>query len=37
MMELEAGDSGLRSFSSVQSGLVMYPIHRYGSEEQKAK
>ena len=37
MMELEAGDSGLRSFASVQSGLVMYPIHRYGSEEQKAR
>jgi glutaryl-CoA dehydrogenase len=37
MLELEAGDSGLRSFASVQSGLVMYPIHRYGSEEQKEK
>lgn len=35
MQELERGDSGLRSFASVQSGLVMYPIHRYGSEEQK--
>lgn len=37
MLELEAGDSGLRSFASVQSGLVMYPIHRYGSEAQKAR
>ncbi|MDK9699770.1 MAG: acyl-CoA dehydrogenase family protein [bacterium] len=34
--ELERGDSGLRSFSSVQSGLVMYPIFAYGSEEQKS-
>jgi glutaryl-CoA dehydrogenase len=33
--ELERGDSGLRSFVSVQSSLVMYPIHTYGSEEQK--
>jgi glutaryl-CoA dehydrogenase len=33
--ELERGDSGLRSFISVQSGLVMYPIHAYGSETQK--
>jgi glutaryl-CoA dehydrogenase len=33
--ELERGDSGLRSFVSVQSSLVMYPIHRFGSEEQK--
>ncbi|HSP97047.1 MAG TPA: acyl-CoA dehydrogenase family protein [Candidatus Dormibacteraeota bacterium] len=33
--ELEAGDSGLRSFISVQSGLVMYPIHAFGSEAQK--
>ncbi|MCX7834835.1 MAG: acyl-CoA dehydrogenase family protein [bacterium] len=33
--ELERGDSGLRSFSSVQSALVMYPIYEYGSEEQK--
>ena len=32
MQELERGDSGLRSFASVQSGLVMYPIHRFGSE-----
>ncbi|MBA4684562.1 MAG: acyl-CoA dehydrogenase family protein [Planctomycetes bacterium] len=37
MQELERGDSGLRSFVSVQGGLVMYPIHRYGSEEQKQK
>lgn len=37
MQELERGDSGLRSFSSVQSGLVMYPIFRYGSEEQRMK
>jgi glutaryl-CoA dehydrogenase len=37
LLELEAGDSGLRSFASVQSGLVMYPIHRYGSEAQKAR
>lgn len=35
MQELERGDSGLRSFTSVQSGLVMYPIFRYGSDEQK--
>jgi glutaryl-CoA dehydrogenase len=35
MQELERGDSGLRSFASVQSGLVMYPIFSYGSEEQK--
>lgn len=37
MQELERGDSGLRSFASVQGGLVMYPIYRYGSEEQKAR
>ncbi|MGH7300988.1 MAG: acyl-CoA dehydrogenase family protein [Candidatus Rokuibacteriota bacterium] len=37
MQELERGDSGLRSFASVQSGLVMYPIHRYGSDAQKEK
>jgi glutaryl-CoA dehydrogenase len=37
MQELERGDSGLRSFASVQSGLVIYPIHRYGSDEQKAR
>jgi glutaryl-CoA dehydrogenase len=35
MQELERGDSGLRSFASVQSGLVMYPIDAYGSDEQK--
>lgn len=35
MQELERGDSGLRSFVSVQSALVMYPIFTYGSEEQK--
>jgi len=35
MQELERGDSGLRSFSSVQSSLVMYPILSYGSEAQK--
>jgi glutaryl-CoA dehydrogenase len=35
--ELERGDSGLRSFVSVQSSLVMYPIHRFGSEEQKQR
>ena len=37
MQELERGDSGLRSFVSVQSGLVMYPIHAFGSKEQKDK
>lgn len=37
MQELERGDSGLRSFASVQGGLCMYPIHRYGSDEQKAQ
>jgi len=37
MQELERGDSGLRSFVSVQGALVMYPIHEYGSEEQKQK
>ena len=35
MQELERGDSGVRSFASVQSALVMYPIYTYGSEEQK--
>ncbi|MGA9402551.1 acyl-CoA dehydrogenase family protein, partial [Haladaptatus sp.] len=35
MQELEACDSGLRSMVSVQGALVMYPIHAYGSEEQK--
>ena len=34
-LELEAGDSGFRSFVSVQGSLCMFPIHRYGSEEQK--
>ncbi|MEU4688159.1 acyl-CoA dehydrogenase family protein [Actinoplanes sp. NPDC023714] len=34
-LELEAGDSGLRSFVSVQGSLAMYSIHRFGSEEQK--
>ena len=37
MQELERGDSGLRSFVSVQSSLVMYPIHAFGSKEQKDK
>ena len=37
MQELEWGDSGLRSFVSVQSALVMYPIHSYGSLQQKEK
>jgi glutaryl-CoA dehydrogenase len=35
MQELERGDSGLRSFASVQSALVMYPIYAFGSEQQK--
>lgn len=35
MQELERGDSGLRSYASVQGSLVMYPIYTYGSEEQK--
>src|SRR5437764_9473076 len=35
MQELERGDSGLRSFASVQSGLVMFPINAYGSQEQR--
>ncbi len=35
--ELERGDSGLRSFASVQSALVMYPIHAFGSDAQKDK
>lgn len=35
--ELERGDSGLRSFASVQGSLVMYPIYSYGSEEQKRR
>jgi glutaryl-CoA dehydrogenase len=37
MQELERGDSGIRSTSSVQGSLVMYPINAYGSEEQKKK
>ncbi|MEM6930974.1 MAG: acyl-CoA dehydrogenase family protein, partial [Myxococcota bacterium] len=35
--ELERGDSALRSFASVQGSLVMFPIHAYGTEEQKQK
>ena len=35
MQELERGDSGIRSFASVQGALVMYPIHAFGSDEQK--
>ncbi len=35
MQELERGDSGVRSLASVQGGLVMYPIHAYGSDAQK--
>ena len=37
LQELERGDSGLRSFASVQSSLSMYPIYTYGSEEQKER
>ena len=37
MQELERADSGLRSFVSVQGALVMYPIHAFGSEEQKER
>ena len=37
MQELERGDSGIRSMASVQGSLVMYPIYRFGSEEQKMK
>src|ERR1051326_3758054 len=37
MMELERGDSGIRSTASVQGSLVMYPIYAFGSEEQKKK
>ncbi|BDC52666.1 acyl-CoA dehydrogenase [Bryobacterales bacterium F-183] len=37
MQEIERGDSGLRSFVSVQGALVMYPLLTYGSEEQKSK
>src|SRR5258708_14648659 len=35
MQELERGDSGLRSFASVQSGLVMYPIYTYASKDPR--
>lgn len=35
--ELEAGDSGVRSFASVQSALCMYPIYQFGNEEQRMK
>src|ERR687889_655111 len=35
MQELERGDSGVRSFASVQGALVMYPIYAFGSEDQK--
>jgi len=37
MQELERGDSGVRSFVSVQGALVMYPIRTFGSEEQKQR
>jgi glutaryl-CoA dehydrogenase len=37
MQELERGDSGMRSTASVQGSLVMFPIYKYGSEEQKMK
>jgi glutaryl-CoA dehydrogenase len=37
MQELERGDSGLRSFASVQGALVMYPIYTYGSDEQRQR
>jgi glutaryl-CoA dehydrogenase len=37
MQELERGDSGLRSFVSVQGALVMYPLNEYGSDEQKER
>jgi len=37
MQELERGDSGIRSFASVQSSLVMYPIYAFGSDEQRKK
>ena len=37
MQELERGDSGIRSTASVQSSLVMYPIYKYGNEEQRQK
>src|SRR5262245_10191367 len=37
LQELERGDSGLRSFASVQTSLCMYPIFAFGSEEQRKK
>src|SRR5207253_4840684 len=37
MQELERGDSGIRSFASVQGALAMYPIYAFGSEEQRKK
>jgi glutaryl-CoA dehydrogenase len=37
LQELERGDSGLRSFASVQTSLCMYPIHHWGSDEQKQR
>src|SRR4051795_1113121 len=37
MQELERGDSGIRSFASVQGALVMYPIYAFGSDEQKKR
>src|SRR3990172_4594411 len=37
MQELERGDSGIRSFASVQGALCMYPIHAFGSEAQRRK
>ncbi|MCU0325750.1 MAG: acyl-CoA dehydrogenase family protein, partial [Spirosomaceae bacterium] len=37
MQEIERGDSGMRSTASVQGSLVMFPIYKYGSEEQKHK
>ena len=37
MQELERGDSGIRSFASVQGALCMYPIHEFGSEQQRRK
>jgi glutaryl-CoA dehydrogenase len=37
MQEIERGDSGVRSTSSVQSSLVMYPIWKYGNEEQRMR
>jgi glutaryl-CoA dehydrogenase len=37
MQELERGDSGIRSFASVQGSLCMYPIHTFGSEEQRRR